>query len=94
MEGRWSSTAKLESFLAPYVTNLRGSLSRPPTQASGIRIGTLVVTRLGMRESEMKQVSDLMDTVLKGMGDDGVTQRVLLEIQELRRWFPLPSRFL
>lgn len=45
-----------------------------PTAGSGLRLGTPIVTRNGMREGEMESISGLMDTVLKAVETTGDTE--------------------
>ncbi len=50
---------------------------------SGIRIGTQEVTRLGMREGEMRTIAELIARVVKGES----TEKVKKEVAELRKEF-------
>ena len=66
---------------------------RGPMVTSGIRIGTPAVTTRGMRESEMRQIAELVDRVLSSVGSSAVETAVRNEVQELTARFPLyPDR--
>ncbi len=66
---------------------------RGPMVTSGIRIGTPAATTRGMRESEMRQIAELVDRVLSNVGSSAVETTVRNEIQELTARFPLyPDR--
>ncbi|NOZ82217.1 MAG: serine hydroxymethyltransferase [Euryarchaeota archaeon] len=56
---------------------------RKSANPSGIRIGTQEVTRLGMKESEMEHIAQLIARVVRGES----TERVRQEVAELRREF-------
>ncbi len=60
-----------------------------PFIASGIRIGTPAMTTRGMKETEMKQIANLIDKVLSNMGDEKVYETVRREIITLTDSFPL-----
>ncbi|MDP9211826.1 MAG: serine hydroxymethyltransferase [bacterium] len=62
-----------------------------PFVTSGLRIGTPAVTTRGMREAEMKQVAELIATVLKDTGNESVRQEVAAAVRELTARFPLPA---
>ena len=67
--------------------------TRSPMVTSGIRIGTPAVTTRGMKEPEMRLIADLIDRVLRQIGDAGVEAKVRIEVQELTTRFPLyPER--
>jgi len=67
--------------------------TRSPMVTSGIRIGTPAVTTRGMKEPEMRLIADLIDRVLRQIGDAGVEAKVRVEVQELTTRFPLyPER--
>src|SRR3989338_262207 len=59
---------------------------RPPSDPSGIRLGTPAVTTRGMRVREMKLIADLIDRALKGESAKSVRRNVL----ELVKKFPIP----
>jgi glycine hydroxymethyltransferase len=48
----------------------------PPASGSGLRMGTLSSTTLGMAEPEMTEIADLIHAAATGMSTDSVTQRV------------------
>lgn len=56
-----------------------------PFVTSGIRIGTPALTTRGMEESEFRHIADLIAQVI----DDGRTESVRDEVEELCREFPL-----
>ncbi|MEW6045385.1 MAG: serine hydroxymethyltransferase [Bacillota bacterium] len=61
----------------------------PPTVASGIRIGTPAVTTRGMGSREMVQIAALIDEVLSHPHDEERHRRVLGEVGDLCRQFPI-----
>ncbi len=56
---------------------------RPPAQASGIRLGTPIVTTRGMKEPEMEQIATFIDTVLKNRKDEKRLQSVRNDVKQL-----------
>ncbi len=62
---------------------------KPPAVASGIRIGTPVVSTRGMGQSEMLKVVSLMDQVLERAKDKTVQRQVKKEIKALCAQFPI-----
>jgi glycine hydroxymethyltransferase len=67
--------------------------TRPPYQASGIRLGTPAVTTRGLREKEMEEIASLIDTVLKAAGTPGeaaAVASVAVRANALMARFPLP----
>jgi glycine hydroxymethyltransferase len=60
---------------------------RPPAQASGIRLGTPVVTTRGMKEKEMETIAAFIDTVLKNRKDERVLASVRNEVTSLCKQF-------
>jgi glycine hydroxymethyltransferase len=63
--------------------------TKPPFVASGIRIGTPAVTTRGMKETEMRHIARLIDTVLTNPGDEKGIRGVKKEVSALVRKFPL-----
>lgn len=64
---------------------------RSPFDPSGIRLGTPALTSRGMKEKEMLQIADWIDTALKNHSDDAVLQKAHTAIKEFCLQFPLPS---
>jgi glycine hydroxymethyltransferase len=62
---------------------------RPPTIASGLRIGTPAVTTRGFREPEVLQVADWIVAVIEAEGAAAVVERVRGEVLALCRRFPV-----
>lgn len=62
---------------------------RKPFSPSGIRIGTPALTTRGMKESEMKQISEFIVRTLKNADDEEVKGKVKEEVVELCKQFPL-----
>ncbi len=60
-----------------------------PFVTSGIRIGTSVITARGMKESEAKQIADMILRVLKSPDDTALKQAVAAEVRELTDRFPI-----
>ncbi|KAK8850080.1 hypothetical protein M9Y10_018191 [Tritrichomonas musculus] len=64
--------------------------TRSPFQASGLRIGTPAITTRGMKESEMLQIAELIDTVLRHLHDESVIASTREPVVALTKQFPLP----
>jgi len=62
---------------------------RPPAVASGIRLGTPIVSTRGMGKTEMKEIVSLMDQVLRCPQDEGVGHEVLRKVNALCARFPI-----
>ncbi len=60
-----------------------------PFVTSGIRIGTPAMTTRGFTEIEAEQVANLIADVLDAPNDDGVLQRVRVEVAALCKKFPV-----
>src|SRR3989442_11948367 len=60
-----------------------------PFVASGIRIGSPAMTTRGFRESEAAHLGELIADVLDAPQDDKVIRRVMVEVSELCRRFPV-----
>jgi glycine hydroxymethyltransferase len=63
--------------------------TQSPFVTSGVRIGTPAVTTRGMREKEMRRISELIDRVLCASDDQNVINSVRAEVRELANAFPL-----
>lgn len=66
---------------------------KPPAIASGIRIGSPIVSTRGMRETEMAQIVELIDRVLRAPQDTSVQQRVRDEVKALCGRFPMFAQY-
>jgi RpiB/LacA/LacB family sugar-phosphate isomerase len=64
--------------------------TRPPFQASGIRVGTPAVTTRGMKEPEMAAIADMMSEVLMDIKNAEAARKVRQRVRELSARFPLP----
>lgn len=63
--------------------------TQKPFVASGIRVGTPVVTTRGMREGEMPAIASLMARGLRARDDAAEQARVKAEVRELTACFPI-----
>ncbi len=61
---------------------------RPPAQASGVRLGTPIVTTRGMKEGEMTKIAGLVDRALQHRKEEEVLETVRQETLSLCRQFP------
>lgn len=64
---------------------------RSPFDPSGIRIGTPAITTRGMKENEMVTLAAWMNDVLSDPENEEVQKRVLGEVKELCKNFPVPG---
>jgi len=62
---------------------------KSPMVTSGIRIGTPAMTTRGMKEPEMEIIGDLIDRVIRNIGNEGVYESVRGCVRELCTRFPL-----
>ena len=62
---------------------------KPPAVASGIRLGTPIVSTRGMREAEMKEIVALVDRVLQNRQNDAVLAEVREQAKALCNRFPI-----
>jgi glycine hydroxymethyltransferase len=65
--------------------------TRPPTQASGIRLGTPAITTRGFGVAETRQVAGLIADVLHAPDDPVILARVADEVRDLTERYPLPG---
>ncbi len=62
---------------------------KPPAIASGIRLGTPIVSTRGMKEAEMKEIVALIDRVLQHRQDPAVLDEVRAQAKTLCNRFPI-----
>jgi glycine hydroxymethyltransferase len=62
---------------------------KPPAVASGIRLGSPIVSTRGMKEPEMKQIVELVDRVLQHRQEPAVLEEVRLQAKDLCNRFPI-----
>lgn len=62
---------------------------QPPAVASGIRIGTPIVSTRGMAQDEMKTIASFMDRVLQNPDRKGTQREVRKEVKAFCRRFPI-----
>ena len=65
--------------------------TRPPAQASGIRLGTPAVTTRGFGPEECRTVAAYIVDILESPEDDLVHSRIADDVRDLMRRFPLPG---
>jgi glycine hydroxymethyltransferase len=65
-----------------------------PFKGSGVRLGTPAVTTRGMKEKEMEEIAELIDTVLKAPQDERNLKDVRDRVHALTRRFPLYEELL
>jgi glycine hydroxymethyltransferase len=65
--------------------------TRPPTQASGIRLGTPAVTTRGFSPEETRLVAGFIADILEAPADEVRQKRVSREVRDLMEHFPLPT---
>ncbi|MHA2620378.1 MAG: serine hydroxymethyltransferase [bacterium JZ-2024 1] len=87
LSGREAETMLGEAGITVNRNTIPGE-QRPPTQASGIRIGTPAVTTRGMRESEMESIADWIHGVLVRR-DPASLERARKGVRDLCHAFPL-----
>lgn len=62
---------------------------KPPSVASGIRLGTPIVSTRGMRETDMKEIVALIDRVLQHRHDATILEEVRAQAKALCNRFPI-----
>jgi glycine hydroxymethyltransferase len=62
---------------------------KPPAVASGIRLGSPIVSTRGMREAEMREIVSLIDRVLQQRQDQSTLETVRTQAKALCDRFPI-----
>jgi glycine hydroxymethyltransferase len=65
--------------------------TRPPTQASGLRLGTPAITTRGFGPDDVREVARLIAETLAAPEDEAVLSRVADEVRHLTSRFPVPG---
>jgi glycine hydroxymethyltransferase len=65
--------------------------TRPPTHASGIRLGTPAVTTRGFTAEECRTVADFIVDIIESPEDEDLKASVADQVREMMRQFPLPG---
>jgi len=60
-----------------------------PFRPSGIRLGTPILTTRGMKESEMKEVGEMIAKILNNLGDASIRPKIKQRVAELCNQFPV-----
>ncbi|MHC4132223.1 MAG: serine hydroxymethyltransferase [Planctomycetota bacterium] len=66
----------------------------PPFNPSGLRLGTPAVTTRGMKEEQVEQVADFINTIAENIDDETVIERIGKEALLLCAQFPVPGHFI
>ena len=64
---------------------------RPPFDPSGIRLGTPALTTRGLKEAEMDQVAEWIDSALTNVDNEDKLAAIKQEIVAFTKAYPLPS---
>ena len=64
---------------------------KPPFNPSGIRLGTPALTTRGLKEAEMDQVAEWIDTAIVAHEDEAALAKIHTEVTEFTKKFPLPG---
>lgn len=65
--------------------------TNPPMRPSGIRLGTPAMTTLGMKEPQMKQISNWIMKALRNYQDETILSQIKAEIKEFRKDYIVPA---
>ncbi len=66
----------------------------PPTNPSGLRIGTPAITTRGMKEEQAEQIAYFIKTVAENIDSDSTTEQVGKEALLMCSQFPVPEHFI
>ncbi len=63
--------------------------SRPPMQASGMRLGTAAITTRGIREEEIKKIVGYIDTIITNTDNEDIITDVKEKVHQTMSQYPL-----
>src|SRR3989339_513842 len=63
--------------------------SRPPSQTSGLRVGTPAITTRGLKEADMPVIVEFIDRVLSNPDDEKVIKQVCAEVNKMMSHRPM-----
>ena len=63
--------------------------SRPPMQASGMRLGTAAITTRGLKEDQVVNVVEYIDNVITSIDDENTILDVKWKVNETMKQYPL-----
>jgi glycine hydroxymethyltransferase len=66
----------------------------PPTNPSGLRMGTPAITTRGMKEEEAELIAGFINKVIDNIDDESVIEDVAREVLLLCSQFPVPGHFI
>ncbi len=66
----------------------------PPSNPSGLRIGTPAITTRGMKEEQARHIATLINTVVENINNESVIEKVKRESLLLCSQFPVPDHFI
>jgi glycine hydroxymethyltransferase len=88
VRGKEAETALDEAYITANKNAIPFDVN-PPLNPSGMRFGTPAVTTRGFRERQMRQVAELIVTVLENVANDEVISEVRARVEKLTDDFPL-----
>jgi len=88
VRGREAESALDEAYITANKNAIPFDLN-PPLNPSGMRFGTPAVTTRGFRESEMREVAELIVRVLENVSSENMISEVRKRVQGLTERFPL-----
>jgi glycine hydroxymethyltransferase len=66
----------------------------PPSDPSGLRLGTPAITTRGMKEDEVKLIATLINKVVENIDNESVIEEVGKDVLLLCSQFPVPEHFI
>lgn len=63
----------------------------PPMRPSGVRFGTPAITTRGMKEPEIKKITELIDKAVEQKEDERALKSIKEEVEAMCQKFPLPT---